>query len=122
MSINDKKVLEIIKKINNLQIDMFYLKKEMLEAIIEYNSPDNDETIFEEFLDYIQENKNYSKSLEDYIDENYKEHFIKFKNIYFLQLRGKIDSLSIEKLLDVSKAKSIEDLIIFCEEYGENNE
>ena len=32
MSINDKKVLEIIKKINNLQIDMFYLKKEMLEV------------------------------------------------------------------------------------------
>lgn len=118
MEINDYKVLEIIEKIKNFQIDIVSSKKEIIEKIIEYNSPDDGETIFDEFLDYIKENKNYNKNLEEYIEENYSDYFIKIKNIYFLQLRGKIDKLSIKKLIDISKIGTNEELIEFCDNYN----
>ena len=77
------------------------------------------DSIFQEFARYIEEESKYNLTLNNYIEEQYFDKIQNIKNMYFIKFGDELDNHSIERLLFISRAKNVEELIEFCENNGD---
>lgn len=114
-----KDLKEIIQQIIAEEIFVYSSKEEAINSFINYYSEDMADNIFQEFARYIEEESRYNLTLNNYIKEHYSDKILKIKNMYFIKFGDELDNHSIERLLYISKAKNVEELIDFCEKNGD---
>lgn len=114
-----KDLKEIIQQIIAEEIFVYSSKEEAINSFINYYSEDMADNIFQEFARCIEEETRYNLTLNNYIEEHYSDKILKIKNMYFIKFGDELDNHSIERLLYISKAKNVEELIDFCEKNGD---
>lgn len=110
---------KIIKEIIDEEILVYSSKEEAINSFINYYSDDMADSIFQEFARYIEEESKYNLTLNNYIEEQYFDKIQNIKNMYFIKFGDELDNHSIERLLFISRAKNVEELIEFCENNGD---
>ena len=112
---------EILKKL------IYEIKEEVVEILSSEQEATNTliekykEDIFEEFLEYVKNNK-YDIIFNQYMIENYSQEITKVDNLYFVRFYDDgYTTETIKQLLKFSKAKTIKEIKEFCDKYNKDD-
>lgn len=116
---------EITELFKDGYIHIFNTRKDCIEFLIDEYSFDWNEDIFEEFINYIKENKEYDLNLRSYVDGTYSDKIFQYKSIYVVDLYEETSYESFDNFVhskfdgDINKLKEFYSI---CRDFTEGDD